>query len=92
MAQPDEKIAEEAKRMLRRCETCIYLIEVAGGPDHGDYRCTNKESHLYDRRVPENLCFGFKYGYDYDYELKDAIEEIKKLKSCKSRVPREVER
>jgi hypothetical protein len=41
------------KRGTNYCDNCIFYLEVAGGPDHGDYRCTNKESKLYDRRIHE---------------------------------------
>lgn len=37
----------------RKCITCRHMQEVAGGPDHGDIRCTERESPLYDIRILE---------------------------------------
>ncbi len=43
----------EERNLRQKCKNCSSFVEVAGGPDHGDFRCTNKESQAYDRRINE---------------------------------------
>jgi 3-oxoacyl-[acyl-carrier protein] reductase len=45
--------ASDKLQILKKCNNCGFYVEVAGGPDHGDYRCTNSSSPAFDQRLNE---------------------------------------
>ncbi len=40
--------------IVRKCYTCLHYKEIAGGPDHGDIRCTQPQSPAYHRWVTQS--------------------------------------